>query len=89
MQMFMLQTRHLWNVLPNLCAAVFFRIVCQLNDATGYRVQEAQVEVCVRDCIHQDYKAVSSKAFTFVVSSARFPPSLFFFLLFFPLAHQP
>lgn len=46
----------------------FCRIVCQLNDATGYRVQEAQVEVCVRDCIHPDYKAVSSKAFTFVVS---------------------
>lgn len=46
----------------------FSRIVCRLNDATGYRVQEAQVEVCVRDCIHQDYKAVSTKAFTFVVS---------------------
>lgn len=43
------------------------RIVCLLNDATGYRVQEAQVEVCVRDCIHPDYKAVSTKAFTFVV----------------------
>ncbi|KAG7229728.1 hypothetical protein INR49_012524, partial [Caranx melampygus] len=41
-------------------------IVCRLNDATGYRVQEAQVEVCVRDCIHPDYKAVSTKAFTFV-----------------------
>lgn len=51
-------------------AALFFRIVCQLNDATGYRVQEAQVEVCVRDCVHQDYKAVSAKAFTFVVSRA-------------------
>lgn len=47
-----------------------FRIVCRLNDATGYRVQDAQVEVCVRDCIHPDYKAVSSKAFTFVVSAA-------------------
>ncbi|CAL1608558.1 unnamed protein product [Knipowitschia caucasica] len=42
------------------------QIVCQLNDATGYRVQEAQVEVCVRDCNHPDYKAVSNKAFTFV-----------------------
>uniref|UniRef100_A0A8D3C6W5 Plexin-A1 n=1 Tax=Scophthalmus maximus TaxID=52904 RepID=A0A8D3C6W5_SCOMX len=42
------------------------QIVCRLNDATGYRVQEAQVEVCVRDCIHPDYKAVSTKAFTFV-----------------------
>ncbi|TKS70877.1 Plexin-A1 Semaphorin receptor NOV [Collichthys lucidus] len=42
------------------------QIVCRLNDATGYRVQEAQVEVCVRDCIHQDYKAVSTKAFIFV-----------------------
>lgn len=52
----------------------FSRIVCRLNDATGYRVQEAQVEVCVRDCIHQDYKAVSSKAFTFVVSRTYFPP---------------
>lgn len=50
----------------------FFRIVCRLNDATGYRVQEAQVEVCVRDCIHPDYKAVSTKAFTFVVSVCVF-----------------
>ena len=50
----------------------FFRIVCRLNDATGYRVQEAQVEVCVRDCIHQDYKAISTKAFTFVVSMCEF-----------------
>lgn len=49
-------------------AFLFLRIVCRLNDATGYRVQEAQVEVCVRDCIHPDYKAVSTKAFTFVVS---------------------
>lgn len=47
--------------------SVCFRIVCRLNDATGYRVQDAQVEVCVRDCIHPDYKAVSTKAFTFVV----------------------
>uniref|UniRef100_A0A674NMX2 Plexin A1b n=1 Tax=Takifugu rubripes TaxID=31033 RepID=A0A674NMX2_TAKRU len=36
----------------------------------------AQVEVCVRDCIHQDYKAVSTKAFTFVVSrTPRHSPS--------------
>uniref|UniRef100_A0A8C7ZK42 Plexin A1 n=1 Tax=Oryzias sinensis TaxID=183150 RepID=A0A8C7ZK42_9TELE len=42
------------------------RIVCQLNDATGYRVQHAQVEVCVRDCLHPDYKTVSAKPFTFV-----------------------
>ncbi|XP_060926482.1 plexin-A1-like [Limanda limanda] len=42
------------------------QIVCRLNDATGYRVQEAQVEVCVRDCIHPDYKAISTKPFTFV-----------------------
>uniref|UniRef100_A0A7N8YC87 Plexin-A1 n=1 Tax=Mastacembelus armatus TaxID=205130 RepID=A0A7N8YC87_9TELE len=42
------------------------QIVCRLNDATGYRVQEAQVEVCVRDCLHPDYKAISTKAFTFV-----------------------
>uniref|UniRef100_A0A3B4CWW1 Plexin-A1 n=1 Tax=Pygocentrus nattereri TaxID=42514 RepID=A0A3B4CWW1_PYGNA len=41
------------------------RIVCQLNDATGYRVQDAQVEVCVRDCL-ADYRALSPRAFTFV-----------------------
>ncbi|KAA0707300.1 Plexin-A1 Semaphorin receptor NOV [Triplophysa tibetana] len=41
------------------------RIVCMLNDATGYRVQEAQVEVCVRDCL-ADYRALSPRAFTFV-----------------------
>ncbi|XP_072305639.1 plexin-A1 isoform X2 [Eucyclogobius newberryi] len=41
------------------------RIVCLLNDATGYRVQEAQVEVCVRDCI-SDYRALSPRPFTFV-----------------------
>ncbi|KAM3871918.1 plexin-A1-like [Diretmus argenteus] len=41
------------------------RIVCLLNDATGYRVQEAQVEVCVRDCFN-DYKALSPRPFTFV-----------------------
>ncbi|CAB1354195.1 unnamed protein product [Coregonus sp. 'balchen'] len=42
------------------------QIVCKLADATGYRVQEAHVEVCVRDCTHTDYKAISPKAFTFV-----------------------
>ncbi|CDQ86536.1 unnamed protein product [Oncorhynchus mykiss] len=42
------------------------QIVCKLADATGYRVQEAHVEVCVRDCTHTDYKVVSPKAFTFV-----------------------
>lgn len=42
------------------------RIVCLLNDATGYRVQEAQVEVCVRDCVN-DYRALSPRPFTFVV----------------------
>uniref|UniRef100_A0A8C7HT05 Plexin-A1 n=2 Tax=Oncorhynchus TaxID=8016 RepID=A0A8C7HT05_ONCKI len=41
------------------------RIVCLLNDATGYRVQEANVEVCVRDCL-ADYRALSPRAFTFV-----------------------
>ncbi|XP_065817382.1 plexin-A1 isoform X2 [Labrus bergylta] len=41
------------------------RIVCQLNDATSYRVQEAQVEVCVRDCVI-DYQALSPRPFTFV-----------------------
>ncbi|XP_029361379.1 plexin-A1-like [Echeneis naucrates] len=41
------------------------RIVCLLNDATGYRVQEAQVEVCVRDCV-SDYRALSPRPFTFV-----------------------
>lgn len=44
------------------------RIVCRVADATGYRVQEAQVEVCVRDC-QPEYRAISPKAFTFVVSS--------------------
>ncbi|XP_027873927.1 plexin-A1-like isoform X1 [Xiphophorus couchianus] len=41
------------------------RIVCLLNDATGYRVQEAQVEVCVRACV-SDYRALSPRPFTFV-----------------------
>uniref|UniRef100_A0A8C7ZDG2 Plexin A1a n=1 Tax=Oryzias sinensis TaxID=183150 RepID=A0A8C7ZDG2_9TELE len=41
------------------------RIVCLLNDATSYRVQEAQVEVCVRDCVN-DYRALSPRPFTFV-----------------------
>uniref|UniRef100_A0A674N083 Plexin-A1 n=1 Tax=Takifugu rubripes TaxID=31033 RepID=A0A674N083_TAKRU len=41
------------------------KIVCLLNDATSYRVQEAQVEVCVRDCVN-DYRALSSRPFTFV-----------------------
>ncbi|KAL1021077.1 hypothetical protein UPYG_G00008430 [Umbra pygmaea] len=41
------------------------RIVCLLSDATGYRVQEANVEVCVRDCL-ADYRALSPRAFTFV-----------------------
>lgn len=43
-----------------------YRIVCLLNDATSYRVQEAQVEVCVRDCVN-DYRALSPRPFTFVV----------------------
>ncbi|CAL8402674.1 unnamed protein product, partial [Arctogadus glacialis] len=42
------------------------QIVCRLADATGYSVQDARVEVCVRDCIHPDYKATSVKFFTFV-----------------------
>uniref|UniRef100_A0A8C2EBC7 Plexin A1a n=1 Tax=Cyprinus carpio TaxID=7962 RepID=A0A8C2EBC7_CYPCA len=50
------------------------RIVCLLNDATGYRVQEAQVEVCVRDCL-ADYRALSPRAFTFVVSPFQGPLS--------------
>uniref|UniRef100_A0A8C1WN19 Plexin-A1 n=1 Tax=Cyprinus carpio TaxID=7962 RepID=A0A8C1WN19_CYPCA len=46
------------------------QIVCRLADATGYRVQEAQVEVCVRDCL-PDYRAVSPKSphFTRVLPS--------------------
>ncbi|KAI4824514.1 hypothetical protein KUCAC02_013018 [Chaenocephalus aceratus] len=40
-------------------------IVCLLNDATSYRVQEAPVEVCVRDCVN-DYRALSPRPFTFV-----------------------
>lgn len=59
---------NLSDSLPFLLFFFFVRIVCRLNDATGYRVQEAQVEVCVRDCLHLDYKAISTKAFTFVVS---------------------
>ncbi|XP_072222782.1 plexin-A1-like isoform X1 [Leuresthes tenuis] len=51
------------------------RIVCLLNDATGYRVQEAQVEVCVRDCVN-DYRALSPRPFTFVTPYfARIQPS--------------
>ncbi|CAG6021071.1 unnamed protein product [Menidia menidia] len=51
------------------------RIVCLLNDATSYRVQEAQVEVCVRDCIN-DYRALSPRPFTFVTPYfARVQPS--------------
>ena len=52
----------------SLTNSLSLRIVCKLADATGYRVQEAHVEVCVRDCTHADYKAISPKAFTFVVS---------------------
>ncbi|GLD74938.1 plexin-A1-like protein [Lates japonicus] len=48
-----------------LYAMSWLRIVCLLNDATGYRVQEAQVEVCVRDCVN-DYRALSPRPFTFV-----------------------
>ncbi|XP_051962404.1 plexin-A1-like [Xyrauchen texanus] len=51
------------------------RIVCLLNDATGYRIQEAQVEVCVRDCV-ADYRALSPRAFTFVTPYfARIQPA--------------
>ncbi|KAJ8259080.1 hypothetical protein COCON_G00180920 [Conger conger] len=42
------------------------QIVCQLADATGYRVQEAKVEVCVQQNCEADYRAVSPKAFAFV-----------------------
>lgn len=52
---------------PSSLSFSLCRIVCRLADATGYRVQEAQVEVCVRDCL-PEYRAVSPKAFTFVVS---------------------
>ncbi|XP_034551777.1 plexin-A1-like [Notolabrus celidotus] len=40
-------------------------VMCLLKDATSYRVQEAQVEVCVRDCVN-DYRALSPRPFTFV-----------------------
>lgn len=73
-QVVTLLSKH-WNwkhsliyIVINFFSPLVFRIVCRLNDATGYRVQEAQVEVCVRECSHPDYKTVSSKAFTFVVS---------------------
>lgn len=54
----------------NLFKLSIHRIVCLLNDATGYRVQEAQVEVCVRDCVN-DYRALSPRPFTFVVSTMQ------------------
>uniref|UniRef100_A0A8C2WEC3 Plexin-A1 n=1 Tax=Cyclopterus lumpus TaxID=8103 RepID=A0A8C2WEC3_CYCLU len=51
------------------------KIVCLLNDATNYRVQEAQVEVCVRDCVN-DYRALSPRPFTFVTPFfSRIQPS--------------
>jgi len=53
------------------------RIVCLLNDATSYRVQEAQVEVCVRDCVN-DYRALSPRPFTFVVSAMQRGCTLFY-----------
>lgn len=53
-----------WGGFRNLFSV--YRIVCLLNDATSYRVQEAQVEVCVRDCVN-DYRALSPRPFTFVV----------------------
>lgn len=53
--------------LSHFLSLSFFRIVCRLADATGYRVQDSHVEVCVRDCL-PEYRAVSPKAFTFVVS---------------------
>ncbi|TRY88515.1 hypothetical protein DNTS_020679 [Danionella cerebrum] len=37
----------------------------QEETCLSYRVQEAQVEVCVRDC-QPEYRAISPKAFTFV-----------------------
>ncbi|XP_068606167.1 plexin-A1-like [Brachionichthys hirsutus] len=46
------------------------RIVCLLNDATSYRVREAQVEVCVQDCVN-DYRALSPRPFTFVTPYFR------------------
>lgn len=58
---------------PDLCLSLLLsinRIVCLLNDATGYRVQEAQVEVCVRDCVN-DYRALSPRPFTFVVRTTQ------------------
>ncbi|KAJ8369608.1 hypothetical protein SKAU_G00096360, partial [Synaphobranchus kaupii] len=41
------------------------RIVCQLADATGYRIEDTPVEVCVGNCA-AEYRALSLKAFTFV-----------------------
>ncbi|KAJ8257312.1 hypothetical protein GJAV_G00184240 [Gymnothorax javanicus] len=41
------------------------RIVCQVADATGYRIQDTPVEVCVGSCA-AEYRALSPKAFSFV-----------------------
>lgn len=59
-----------WKLHSDLQLLIIYRIVCLLNDATGYRVQEAQVEVCVRDCIN-DYRALSPRPFTFVVRTMQ------------------
>lgn len=43
------------------------RIVCEIGDASPSKVHEARVEVCIRDC-SPNYRAMSPKSFTFVVS---------------------
>lgn len=51
------------------------RIVCEIGDASTVRAHDALVEVCVRDCSPQ-FRALSPKRFTFVVSPTPLSPGL-------------
>ncbi|KAL7986127.1 hypothetical protein Chor_011293 [Crotalus horridus] len=42
------------------------QIVCEIGEASPSKIQDAPVEVCVRDC-SPSYKAIAPKSFTFVV----------------------
>ncbi|KAH0630171.1 hypothetical protein JD844_012866 [Phrynosoma platyrhinos] len=56
------------------------QIVCEIGEASPSKIQDAPVEVCVRDC-SPNYKAIAPKSFTFVtptfsqVTPARGPLS--------------
>ncbi|XP_062977439.1 plexin-A1 isoform X1 [Elgaria multicarinata webbii] len=56
------------------------QIVCEIGEASPSKIQDAPVEVCVRDC-SPSYKAIAPKSFTFVaptfsqVTPARGPLS--------------